>query len=427
MKFGKIFALICVFVFSTNLVSVAAAKESEAVVSHGINVVSQSCYVALSCVSDSVLTFEAEDFERALNLSYVPSLTVTSLPSRGEGVLYLGQSEVQEGQTISRANIGYLNFEFAGETNKSSFCFSTGYSAYEIECNLYSLKYTNSAPVVDYMRTVETSTYKNVSLYGKLYAYDDEGDKVIFEVVKQPENGLLKLSSRGDYVYIPTKGFVGNDRFEYVALDEYGNYSQSRGVTLKVEQQNASLVFCDISDDEYQVAAINLAEKGIMNATEVDGKYYFYPDSKLGRLEYLVMAMKNCGIEIDNTSTPTVFSDDSEIPESLKGYVNTAVKLGIVCGKINSEGALVFAPNEKITLAEAAVMLDNMTEFSSPVLAPVFADSNSLPAWSKDAIYRLSYNNILPDKGGYVFANDSLNRENGAYMLYMIGKALQEK
>ena len=427
MKFGKIFALICVFVFSTNLVSVASARESEAVVSHGINVVSQSCHVALSCVADSVLTFDADDFEKALNLSYIPSLTVTSLPSRGEGVLYLGKSEVREGQTISRANIGYLNFEFAGESGKSSFCFSTGYSEHEIECKLYSLKYANSAPIVDYMRAEETSTYKNVSLYGKLYAYDEEGDKVVFEVVKHPENGLLKLSSQGDYVYIPTRGYVGNDSFEYVALDEYGNYSSLCSMKLEVEQQSSSLVFYDIAEDEYRVAAINLTEKGIMTAAEVDGKYYFYPDATLGRLEYLVMAMKNCGLEIENTSSKTVFYDDSEIPDSLKGYVNTAVKLGIVCGKINAEGNLVFAPNEKITLAEAAVMLDNMTELSSPVLVPVFAGGDSLPVWSKDAIYRLSYNNILPDKDGYVFANDSLKREDCAYMLYMIGKASQVK
>ena len=140
MKIGKIFALICVFCFSLSLVTVSNAKEEERIVSPALNIMAQDSYVAVSCVADSGISFEAEDFERALNLSYVTSLTITELPSKADGILYLGSSEVSEGQTISRANIGYLNFEFLGENiDRSSFRFRTDGGAYDIECMMYSL------------------------------------------------------------------------------------------------------------------------------------------------------------------------------------------------------------------------------------------------------------------------------------------------
>lgn len=421
MKIGKIFALICVFCFSLSLVTLTTAKGQEMPVSPALNIIAEDSYVALSCVADSTLSFDAEDFERALNLSYISSVTVTELPSRADGILYLGNSEVSEGQTVSRANIGYLNFEFLGENiDKSSFRFKTEQGAYDIECMMYSLKYANSAPTADIGGVTQVSTYKNVSFYGQLSAYDPEGDRIIYEIVKQPSDGLLKVDKNGEYVYTPTKGYVGNDSFKYVALDEYGNYSASREIKLDVESQRSSVVFSDITSGEYHVAAISLTEKGIMSAQEVDGKYYFYPDSELGRLEYLVMAMKSMNINISGNGESTVFSDDALIPANLKGYVNTAVKLGIISGKIDSEGNLVFAPNDKITRAEAAVVLNNMSELDAPILRPVFADSNALPVWAEEAIYRLTYNGIMPNENGYASASQTLNRDEGAYMLYML-------
>ena len=213
---------------------------------------------------------------------------------------------------------------------------------------------------------------------------------------------------------------MGRDSFKYVALDEYGNYSSSREIKLDVESQRSSVVFSDITAGEYHVAAIKLTEKGIMSAHEVDGNYYFYPDSELGRLEYLVMAMKSMNIEVSSNGENTVFADDALIPTNLKGYVNTAVKLGIAGGKIDSSGNLVFAPNDKITRAEAAVMLNNMVELDEPILSPVFADAGTLPSWAEGAIYCLTSNGIMPNKNGYVSALETLNRDEGAYMLYML-------
>lgn len=419
MRLGKIFALVCVFCFSMSLIVCAA--ENEAVVSPALNVLSEESYVAMSCVGERTMSFDADSFERALDLSYVSTITVTRLPEKSEGTLYLGSKEVSVGQTVSRANIGYLNFEFSEESsNKSAFCFSANQGGYDIKCYVFSLKHQNEAPVHRIDGAKQVSTYKNINLYGRLDAYDAEGDRVIFELTKAPKNGRLELSADGEYVYIPSAGYVGSDSFKLVVQDEYGNYSGEREIKLNVELQKSSVVFSDISDDKHHIAAIAMTEKGIMSAQEVDGKFYFYPDAELGRLEFLVMAMKNMGIEVSAEEEKTPFADDSLIPASLKGYVNTAVKLGIVSGRINSAGEPVLAPNDKITRAEAAVMLNNMVELDTPVLKPVFADSNALPAWAEDAVYCLVYNGIMPKENGYVSASYLLDRDEAAYMLYML-------
>ena len=421
MKIGKVIALLCVFVFSMGMITGVSAESELCPVSHALNVISSKCCVAVSCAEEREISFESADFERALNLSYVSSVTITDLPDRTDGVLYLGGSEMREGQNVSRANIGYMKFVFLGEDiDKSSFRFTANNGGHEIECMLYSLKYVNSAPNTDIGGVREVSTYKNVSLYGKLQAYDKEGDRIVFEVVKQPDNGILKVDTDGRYVYTPTKGFTGEDSFKYVALDEFGHYSNSREIELKVESQRSSLVFSDMNNDEYHVAAIYLTEKGIMQSQEVDGKHYFYPDSELGRLEYLVTVMKSMGVEIESLQEKTIFSDDSDIPANLKGYVNTATELGIISGKVDAAGNLFFAPNDKITKAEAAVILNNMCELDAPVLKPVFADSDSLPAWAAEAVYRLSYNGIMPQNNGYVSATSALERGECAQMLYML-------
>ena len=298
MKIEKILALVFVFCFSLGMITAVSAEEAAPAVSPALSIISENSYVAVSAVADSTVNIEAEDLERALNLSYISCITVTKLPNRSEGILYIGNSEVQEGQTLSRANISRLNFEFVGENiTQSSFCFTRDSLGYDITCNLFALKYVNSAPIADDGGAVQTSTYKNISLYGKLKAFDKESDKIMFEVVKQPQNGILKMNSDGEYVYTPKSGYIGNDSFKYVVADEYGNYSQLNEVKLKVEQQSSSLVFCDMSSDEYHVAAIDLAERGIMTASEVDGNYYFNPHTAVSRIEFLVMAMKAAGIK----------------------------------------------------------------------------------------------------------------------------------
>ena len=79
----------------------------------------------------------------------------------------------------------------------------------------------------------------------------------------------------------------------------------------------------------------------------------FSPNGTVTRAEFVAMALKNVGVRRDTTLTATCFDDDGEIPASLRGYVATAQRIGVVNGSF-SGGKLLFRPNDPVTKYEAA-------------------------------------------------------------------------
>ena len=424
MNFLKLL-MVAVTLFCLLILS-ASAEQGATVVSPALTVLAEKSYMAKATVAEDEIIFLAEDFEKALNVSFVSSVTITSLPERADGILYLGGSEVALGQVVSRAEIPYMKFVFMSEDIRdSAFEFSADTGNYSMACALYRLEYENYAPEVATVdRTVlAVSTYSNISVYGKMDAYDPDGDALFYEVIQYPENGLLLLTDgNGEYKYVPLSRFSGEDHFSYVAVDRYGNYSDVVSVSLTVTPSSISQVYQDLFESEIHVAAIAMTERGVMASTELGDTYYFYPESEVSRAEFVAMIMKTMGIYATESDVKTVFSDDNDIPAEYKGYVNLAQRLGYVCGKLNGEGNLYFDPNAGITRAEAAVIVYNMVELALPVIRPSYADMNSAPVWARDAVYALSYAGLLDRNGGYIEANSVLTRGTVAQMLYRLSQ-----
>ncbi len=430
MAFGKwltylISLSVTVFLF---LVHPIAAKSTDAV-SPALEILAHNSIVSMATYGDRELGFEAEDFERALNVSQVTSIVIQEVPSRSDGILYLGDNEVHAGQIISRANIPYLKFVFMNtEIQNSKFCFSTNLGNHHIPCSVYALTGENLSPIISSANqpSFAVGTFCDVTFHGKLDAYDPEGDVLVYEIVSYPEHGLLVFNNErsGDYRYIPEAGYSGRDSFCYVAVDQYGNYSGRAEVVVDVARQGLSLTYCDLENSTAHVAAISLTERGIMASSTLNGQYYFYPQMQVTRSEFLVMTMQLLGIKGTDDGSGTVFADDSEIPLEHRSYVNMAQKLGYVCGRINKNGELIFAPNEGITRAEAALMVYNMVSLDIPVIKPLFVDGNTVPPWAKDAVYSAVSSGILTYKNGYVAADEIVDRGQCAEMLYAVSQRL---
>ncbi len=404
------------------LCGACAAGGNGGKVSAGLDVLAERAEMVKTGLVGQDITFTAADFERALNLSTLTSITVTKLPVRADGTLYLGSAEVSVGQVIPRANLGYLTFSFgSAEIRDSSFCFSIG-SDYEITCDLRAVESLNHSPAVadvsEMVRAV--STYQNIVLYGRLDADDPEGDALRYEIVTRPENGLLEPmdAACSAYRYIPNGDFVGKDSFRYVAVDTCGNYSSAVTVTISVGRTE-TFVFEDLLDSGYHVPAIAMAEDGVMASTEMGGKYYFHPEATVSRMDFLVMAMRSVGLTPSAPSVETVFADDDEIPTDMRPYVNTAERMGYICGKITEDGTLIFAPNDPITVAEAAVILANMTRMDVPTSAPTFEEGSTVPAWAADAVFAMSEAGVFT---GAINASVELSRGEAAEMLYALSR-----
>ena len=400
---------------------VMAESEGLNEVSLGLSVLSAKTDVSFSAMVGNDIVFSADGFARGLNLSTVRYITVMSVPSVTEGELLLGSSKVVAGQTLTADQL--LNMTFhpsAEERMRASFTFTANGGATAMICSLYLLDEVNYTPTVSMASSLalEVQTYKGVAAYGTLSAYDPDGDDLIFEIVSYPQNGTLTLTDtgRGAYVYKPFSSYVGPDSFTYVARDRYGNYSASATVSLTVDYSGTSITYADMKDSDAYGAALMVTEKGIMSGTQVGTQYYFYPDREVSRVEFLVMVMNAAGIKDVPTCTATSFSDDAEIPETMKGYVAMAHSLGIINGQ-EKDGVLCFAPNETLTRAEAAVMLQNLLDPKQAPTLSVFADHSEIPVWAADAMYSLNAVGIMTSANGYIAPEASVTRAEAAQML----------
>ena len=391
-------------------------------VSCALDVIANQNQMAIAGIKGNPLNFSVERFECAMNLSDIDSITITSLPDMSSGALYIGSDAVSVGQRISASNISLMTYEEAktGVGKKASFKFCVNDNAYDIVCNIFMIDSVNYSPTVKMASYVSLNneTYKDVMISGVLSAHDPEGDDLTYEIVNYPAHGLLVLENKslGTYTYTPYESYTGNDCFEYVVRDKYGNYSTSAKVTIEVNTQKTSTVYSDMLNDELYSHALAVTESGLMNGVQVGNYFYFEADREVSRAEFVVTAMNAIGIKNVPEVKDTGFADDSDISPAMKGYISLAYSKGYISG-IKQDGEINFKPDEKISLSEAAVIVSNMIGYAKPSVTPVFADADSIPSWSNSAIESLYTLGILefPDKT--VGASDTVTRGDMAKLL----------
>lgn len=421
MKKGAFAVALVLLVLFSVVLPCAAEAEALPVVSHGLAVLSAQTNVAISAQVGNDIVFSADTFARGLNLSHVKYITVQSVPSVADGELLLGASRIVAGQTVTAEQMPNMVFHSTLESALcTSFTFTANGNATPMVCNLYLLDDINYTPTVSMASglSLNRNTYQGMSLYGSLSAHDPDGDAICFEIVSYPKNGCLKLtdSARGSYVYKPYSDYVGKDAFTYVARDPYGNYSAAATVSLTVERSGTSVTYVDMKDSKAQASAIALTEKGIMSGTQVGSLHYFYPAQSVSRVEFLVMAMNAAGMSEVPECKNTSFADDAEIPTAMKGYVAVAQSMGYIEGSV-VDGKSCFLPNEPLTRAQAAVMLERILGLEEAAVVPTFADHSEIPVWAADAIFSLNAAGILTSENGYIAPTATVTREQTAQML----------
>lgn len=222
---------------------------------------------------------------------------------------------------------------------------------------MYPAYAEGSAPVAE---NLELKTYKNVSVGGKLSAFDPDGGALSFEISTQPVKGEIELSEDGSFVYTPAENKKGRDYFGYRATDEQGNSSQEATVIIKIEKQKKAVFYPELHGTADEYAATALSEAGIFTGEQLCGVYSFEADREVRRGEFLSMCMTLSGEPIVSSVMSTKYNDDSSIPGWMKPYVATASIMGVEPMSAGSS----FAPDEVITRQEAAVMLNSILGLS---------------------------------------------------------------
>lgn len=399
-------------------------REATFDISSALSVIANENDMAKYTIVNNKIVFSADDFEKYLNTTEISSITITSVPALVDGCLCVGDVAVNVGQTISRENLYLLNYRASNEdVRQSSFNFKVNGGEYEMTCQLYFLTRENSAPTLalEDERTLAVSTHQTIAIFGKVAGYDYDGDELRYEIVTYAKNGVLDFDGKtGEYTYTPQGSYFGEDSFEYVAVDKYGNYSSSRTVNLTVEKLKSDIVFCDMCGHRDHHAAMTMVEDGIMSGVSIGNNTYFMPDKAVSRVDFVAMLMNTIGYGDVEAVSDTGFDDDGEITQGLKGYVKKARELGLITGSVNADGDYLFEPNREITRAEASLIVSKLINAEVPTVKPIFPDRNEIPAWAQDAIYVLNDLGILNSVDGAIAPSASLTRAQVANMLYYL-------
>lgn len=393
----------------------------------GAQVVANDVSMIKTALIGQKICFTDGDFKSALTLADFDSITITEIPSSTEGTLLLSGRRVGKGRVIKRKNLGALVFIPASDSvEQCSFKFTVdGYAGgAEIECILKFIDKVNYAPEAtgDTVSAASISTQESISVYGNLGATDPEGDNLEYIIVTYPKKGVITLTEEesGRYCYTPTDGYVGKDKFTYVVRDEYGNYSKPVSVSIRITKRLSDVVYRDMEDREEYNAAVAMTAMGIMSGVQLGDDQYFHPDEGVTRAEFVSMAMKCVGIRADSTLSSTYFDDDEDISVSLKGYIATAQRAGIINGDFK-DGKLLFSPNEEITRYEAAKILAVIIGADNEGEESVFATDNDIPVWARAGVYAMCSMGVFDDSDSSTLT-ETVTRGDVAEYLYRISK-----
>ena len=385
-----------IFIFTVAALFILCTITTYAVsntLSPALEVIAKDTQMIKSSAVPNVVTFGEEDFKTFASFDH-SSITIVSLPPESAGELLLGSTAVRVGQTISTSNLDLLRFIPRGDVSETSFSFSFDRS-YTTECIIKITDKIGSAPTVGGVG-MATTTQADVTCHGVLEGSDPDGDRLLFEIVEYPANGLINLTDcrMGNFTYTPYEGFEGVDSFAYRVRDEMGHYSEKCEVTLTVTAREFADAIADMEEHPSYNAVLYAVGNGYMNVISEKGKLYFDPDETMTREEYLVTVMKALGVG-NLSPVKTIFLDNNDISKENRGYVAAAYKYGIIKGDVWEGVGVNFYPDEQITKAEAAVILNRILGLKDNGTLPVFADIDAVPAWAVSDVSALSNHSII--------------------------------
>lgn len=405
--------------------TVTTLRKTDVAVSYGLRVLAAREEMVFTGLCGNELSFTAEDICRAMNLSELNYITIRDLPAPGEGTLFVGSVGAAEGQVISAGSLSLLSFSPAKEDapSRATMEISVNGSDYAVTCHLCFLDRINYTPTVSLAPSVSLNieTFTGIPTAGTVSAYDPEGDEITYEIVRYASHGRVTLTDvhTGAYVYTPDAGYVGQDSFDYVVYDRYGNYSTSATVSISVSNPPASVTYADIDGRGDAAAILSVSSMGLMNGTQVGSQCYFKPEASISRVEFLVTALQAAGVTARDVSAlpDPEFADAADIPAAMRPFVTYAAQKKYVSGK-TVDGKLCFNPHESITRAEASVILSNIIGYAVEDTVTAFADADTMPAWSEKALTSLKALGILVTPDGNAHAGDTVTRATAAVWLY---------
>ena len=353
--------------------------------------------------SDGVYCFRTGDFSE----EDLAGICLTSLPDSRTGALMLGSRVLRPGDVLTADQVSRMTFcperqEEDMTVSLSCLPIYTDRVDPEITMTIAIRGKENKPPVAEDMAV---ETYKNIPLEGSLKVKDPEGEPVTYAIVRQPRRGTVTITEEGRFTYTPKKNKVGVDSFTYTATDASGKISREATVTVTILKPADATQYTDTLGKDCRFAAEWMKNTGIFVGESVAQNPCFSPDKAVTRGEYVTMLVRALEIPTDEALSYTGYAD--EIPQWLKPYLAAAVRSGLTEGLPERE---IFGADEPVTVAEAAVMLQNALDLTAD--SEAMAVEGDLPDWAANAVAVMNANGFALSADGF------LTRGEAAKMLY---------
>jgi len=277
MKKVSIALLAFCLIISFQMSSVQAISEK---VSVALDVISNKTVLLKNGIFGEKVKFTADEFKEIFKDKNLKHITITKLPSLQSGILKLSGLDVLAGQTIAINNIERLEFiPLNKKIENAEFSFkNTSLDTFEIVCKISFDKKKNEKPDA---KDQSYTTYKNVTVFGEFKSTDPDGDKLSFEIVGEPKNGVLNVLLDGSFVYKPKSGFVGSDSIEYRAKDSMGGVSEIKEIEIEILKPYRNIYYVDMIEHWAHSSALTLTKKGIVDLVlNEEGFPYFLPTKR---------------------------------------------------------------------------------------------------------------------------------------------------
>ncbi len=393
----------------------ASISVGAALLSPGISVLQSAVKMEKSGVAGNTVTFCAEDFSSALGAKSLSAVTVTALPEKESGTLFIGEKEVVAGDKIPAERLSELRFVPAKAGVSASFGFIPEGGAYKESFTCFISTTEEKLNLAPTTRHSEIADMAGITVFSVLCGEDSEGEKLHFSIVTGASHGTVEITDEetGAYRYTPDEGFYGTDSFTFCAKDTGGNVSNTSTVTVNVARNDKNIVYSDMENSALHLAAAVLYENDIMLGEKNGNVRTFNPEGKVTRSDFLIMAMNTAKIAVK--AGKTTFADNAEFSPYESKYIATAQSLGIAVGR-ETAGGRCFAPDEYITDEEAALIVCRIAALEG---VGIVDGDISVAIMANDEYDALA---VLADAGVFTSATPKaeLSRADTVQMLYAL-------
>lgn len=348
---------------------------------------------------DGVYCFTPEDFSE----KELEGVCITGLPDTDTGTVMLGQRVIRCGDILTTTQLEQLTFHplRREEDSQTTITYLPVYENRVEKAVTMTISIRGKRDKAPVAEDSSLETYRNLPNTGTLKAYDPEGEPLRYTLTRSPKRGEVTIQEDGTFTYTPKKNKVGTDSFTYTVTDPAGNVSREATVTIQILKPCDRTTYSDTANADCRFAAEWLRNTGVFTGETVSGQLCFDPERSVTRGQFLAMLVNVLGIEIDEDAAYTGFTD--ECPSWLRPYLAAALRAGLTA---DWSGGSVFAPEEKITGQEAALLLQNAL---------------ALPASAVDADEEPDLMAVMAENG-IALTDGEMTRGQAAVALYRVSK-----